>query len=296
MSDTVPGTPKYDNQPRKYSADPDVLNKIGRHELSSYMQLIHHKAQQLASTIANTKRGEYYNVTLSRDSPQADFGVSFVSVNKNATSGTPKPKKRKSQRFAARLLIQDLDVGPDVVLKCTRMSPQMSAGIFSPPLAEANPDQHIDINDEYADNSSSVFSLTSSPSGAYEYAPYDASAGSLSPAKNGGDAEDQQLHTGTLSKRAIKSAKNWTKRYFVLYPQKLCYFKGKSAKKPTGTYHLCAATEVSVIIDLSLNHTPWSELVSGMFRGLGFALRSRKKTWVTCDQTSANFVHHDLII
>ena len=277
MSDVVPGSPMYDHKPRKYSADPDVLNRMGRQELTSYMKMIHLKAQQLASIIANTKRDEYYHVTISRDSPQSDFGYSFISIDKNAKSDTGLPKKkRKSQRFTSRRLLQDFDVGPDKVLMCTRMSPEMSAGIFSPPVAKANREQYPDSDSAYAtpaygsgygstpaygsgygstpgygSSAYSGYSSPASPAVTNDYTEAIANLGS-SPKPDDRD-ESSQLHTGTLNKRAIKSAKNWTKRHFVLYPQKLCYFKGKNAKKPAGTYHICSKTEVGVIINLSLS-------------------------------------------
>ena len=49
-------------------------------------------------------------------------------------------------------------------------------------------------------------------------------------------AGEVKIFSGTLRKRAIKSGRNWSKRAFVLYPGKLCYFKDAMRDKvPTGT-------------------------------------------------------------
>ena len=95
---------------------------------------IHQQALQLACLIANTKRDMQYDIVVSRRSTDYPFGFMFTN--------TVKPKKIKSQRFSSRKQPQDLeDEGPDKVLMCTELVPEMSVGIFSPPTSKRHATQ-----------------------------------------------------------------------------------------------------------------------------------------------------------
>ena len=218
----------FANKPRKYTVDPEMLNKQGREELWSYVQRMNTEAQQMASFIANTKRGQCYDLTIWRKSLNDSFGYKFILVNKTAHEGPASPpKKRSSLRLSSRLSSRRLLRTPleEKVLRCTSMLPELCEGMFSQPEVELSDNDSSPlepINDYYESSSSE--------SGA-------------SPAKGAGSPP--AIKSGMLKKRAIKSGRHWAKRYFVLYPGRLCYFKGTSAKSdPAGTFTISADQQV----------------------------------------------------
>ena len=92
----------------------------------------------------------------------------------------------------------------------------------------------------------------------------------LSTVKSGRQILDEAQYEGYLTKRAIKSGRNWKKRYFVLTHTSLWYFKRKGNSKARGEFRLRPNT---VIKDFDPNSSQGSALPGigerGSKRGIG---------------------------
>jgi hypothetical protein len=64
---------------------------------------------------------------------------------------------------------------------------------------------------------------------------------------------DGSIKEGYLKKRAVKSGRNWKKRWFVLNirERKLMYYKKKGAKKPLGEFQLCNTSHIDSAYEVS---------------------------------------------
>jgi hypothetical protein len=60
------------------------------------------------------------------------------------------------------------------------------------------------------------------------------------------EVPDASIKEGYLMKRAVKSGRNWKKRWFVLNlrERKLQYYKKKGHKKPLGEFQLCNTSHI----------------------------------------------------
>jgi hypothetical protein len=55
--------------------------------------------------------------------------------------------------------------------------------------------------------------------------------------------KDHRVYSGFLWKRAIKSGRNWKRRFFVLYPDRIAYFTHAEATKPKGARRYTIGTD-----------------------------------------------------
>ena len=78
---------------------------------------------------------------------------------------------------------------------------------------------------------------------------------------------EENIKEGFLTKRALKSGRNWKRRYFALNGNGLAYFKDEFSVKPKGVIHFTAQT----VVENTSEHHPFGFEIKGIEHAIVYA-------------------------